>query len=98
MRLPPELLHVSVIRDEDEAMSTLSHALTTSGCQDQDVRVLCALLIAKAAIVAVSRVTGQVVLGFHRIETPRRQRWFTIGSGGVSFVWETDDDDQATLQ
>lgn len=98
MRLPPELQHVSVIRDEDEAMSTLSRALSGSGCTQRDAELLCALLVAKAAIVAVSRITGEVVMGFHRIETPRQQRWFSIGTGGVHFVWESDDEDAATLQ
>ncbi|RAI45284.1 hypothetical protein [Rhodoplanes roseus] len=98
MRLPPELQQVSVIHDQDEAVSTLSRALSTSGCHEQDARVLCALLMAKAAIVAVSEVTGEVVLGFHRIESPHRQRWFTVGAGGVNFVWETDDGDPVTLQ
>jgi hypothetical protein len=98
MRLPPELQHVSVIHDQDEAVSTLKSALTTSGCKERDVRVICALLMAKAAIVAVSRVTGEVVLGFHRVESPQRQRWFTVGPDGVNFVWETEEAEPPTLQ
>ncbi|MDC7785818.1 hypothetical protein PQJ75_10120 [Rhodoplanes sp. TEM] len=90
MPLPPELRHAAVIRDEMEALSTLDRALSMSGCTVRDANLLRGLLLAKAAVIAVNRTTGEVVVGFHRIESPQRRRWFTLGDGGMNFVWESD--------
>ncbi|MFL9827488.1 hypothetical protein [Rhodoplanes sp. SY1] len=94
-QLPPELRHASVICDEAEALSTLSRALSTSGCDRRAAGLVCGLLAAKAAVVAVSSTTGDVIVGFHRLETPHRKRWFRIGEGGMNFVWESDGESAA---
>ncbi|MFD2183252.1 hypothetical protein [Rhodoplanes azumiensis] len=93
--LPPELRHASIICDEAEALSTLNRALSTSGYDHRAAGLVCGLLAAKAAVVAVSRTTGEVIVGFHRLETPHRKRWFRIGEDGMDFVWESDGESTA---
>jgi hypothetical protein len=102
MPIPRELQHVSVIRDETEALSTLNRALAGPGATARDdtllCGLLCGLLTAKAAVIAVNQATGQVVMGFHRLETPQHRRWFTIEPAGMTFVWESDGDHNAALE
>lgn len=83
MRLPPVLQEVDLVTDTDRAMTLLRSKLTFFDLEEDDITSLCNLLMSDDAMLAVSRVTDELVLGLRRHDSPLRQRWFTVGREGL---------------